>query len=511
MDLVLAACRGDLPEVIFCVEATRDLGAIMRAVNIRHSAFLGAIVRAALSEPGTDMEVAALKCADVVLESVKVENGTALLSRNDVVCLLGVDPFLSHPGRVKSIFGHEYPDPHYPRPQFDSLRFAIRFVEFKFAVVLKHSHNIPGSVLYRTCLNALFPYEPRNVIYYYLSPNSPLTTDLFRRLLAKHELVRYTCERMFRAEFVSGPAQLSMCLPASHKVPVFVLGLNLGLLTLDLSSFGEMLDTNSLTVSPLHRHPFIDDMVRISATLVDDPAHPTATKRRLDFNRTGIISCTDWQIDRLVTNVLRMEKKYSDAIMANLLRYRRFAKHDPRFVAFQIMNRRSSTPSCAEVEFCTEWMRSELHRASMLGKASHSSVLWLFRNSTPTTAPQAWTLLLMLKDVCGMDAKSLAGLGGIYHPFMSDAALRCLVWNHPLASTHVIHIRERHHRVIARYLLEDRLSSFSARPMFVADSKLSEATAVAQVVRCVGGPEMCLLFGGILPLLARLTVKSFLM
>lgn len=172
------------------------------------------------------------------------------------------------------------------------------------------------------------------------------------------------------------------------------------------------------------------------------------------------------------------------------------------------MSRRSSTPSCAEVEFCTEWMRSELHTASLLGKASHRSVLWLFRKSTPTTAPHAWTLLLMLKDVCNMDARSLGGLGGIYHPFMSDAAMRCLMWNHPLAATHMIHIRELHHRVLLRSLSDGRTLS---EPMFVADSRLADATAAAKVVRCVGGPEMCLLFGGLLPLLARLTVKSFLM
>jgi hypothetical protein len=505
LDLVEAACRGDLPEVISCLECVRGLGTF----QIRKMAFLGAIMRAALSEPGGEMEAAALDCADAVLESAAgVENQTAPLSKNDVVDLLGLDPFLSHSTRLPLIFRHEYPDPHYPRPQFDTSRFAVRFVEFKFAVALKHSHDIPSSMLYRTCLDALFPYESRNVVYYYLLLNSPLATDLFRRLLAKHELVRYTCERMFSAEFgLSGSTEASPRLPASHKAPAFVLGVNLGMLTLDLSSFGEMLDMNSLTWSPPPRH-LMDDMVRISATLVDDPAHPTATKPRFDFNRPGIISCIDWRIDRLVTNVLRMEKKDSDAIMANLLRCRRFAEHDPRYAAFSIVNRRSSTPSCAEVEFCTEWMRSELHRASWLGKASHRSVLWLFRKSTPKTAPQAWTLLLMLKDVCGMDARSLGGLCGIYHPFMSDAAMRCLVWNHPLAATHMIHIRERHYRVIARSLSENRLSS---QPMFVADSRLADAAAVAQVVRCVGGPEMSLLFGGLLPLLARLTVKSFLM
>lgn len=286
---------------------------------------MGAIMRAALSEPGSELEVSALDCADVVLQSAD-----PLLSKDDVVHLLRLDPFLSPPTCLPLIFKHEYPDPHRLLPHFDTSRFAARFVEFKFAVALKSSHDIPSSTerLYRTCLDALFPYESRNVIYYYLLLNSPLATDLFRRLMAKHEAVRYTCERMFRSEFgLSGST--SMCLPASCKAAAFVLGLNLGILKLDLSSFGEMLDMNFLTWFDPPRH-LMDDMVRISATLVDDLAHPSATKPRFFFNRPGIISCTDWRLDRLVANVLRMGKKDSDAIMTNLLRCRRFVAHDPR-------------------------------------------------------------------------------------------------------------------------------------------------------------------------------------
>lgn len=460
---------------------------------------MGAIMRAALSEPGSELEVAALACADAVLQSMH-----SPMAQHTVADLLKLDPFNFGCTRLPLIFKHEYLDPHYPRPQFGSSRFAVRFVEFKFSAVLNNAPHVPSCMLYLACLDALFPHESlRNVIYFYLPLNSPLATDLFRRLMAKHEAVRYTCERLYSTEFDS--VYVSLSLPVGSKAAAYVLGVNLGIIKLDLGVFGEMLTW------PDPPRELLQDMVRLSATLVDDDdvGHaPPATKPRFDFNRPGAVSCTDWRIDRLLTNVLRMEKKASDAIMANLLRCRRFAGHDPRYVALSITSRHSSKPSCAEVEFCTEWMRSQLDTASWLSKERRRSVLWLFRKSTPTTAPQAWTLLLMLKGVCGMDAGSLGALSGIYNPFMSDAAIRCLVWNHPLAATRMIYVRERHHRILGQLLSGGHALQ---EPLHVANSKLAGAEAVAQVVRCVGGSELCLLFGSVLPLLARMIIKSFLM
>lgn len=472
-------------------------------------AFVGAIVRAALSEPGGEVELDALDCAISISRAIRESHEGCV---EDILgSLLRLDLPGSLPPACQGVSSCAAPG------------FAARFVEFKFRAALSSSRDdqlCPHGCLHRVCshgclhqvfLEVLFahPDLPRleSVISRHLPLFTPVAADLFRRLMAEHGAVRQSCELAFRVLRERGPTP-------RMSASAFVLGVNLGFVSLDLDSFGMLVHGvlhggySLISAHCLQALVQLSEMLAAvsSTSLSSSPPAPP----RLHFNRPGIISCTDWHLDRLIDNVLdrSMGSRASSAIMGNLLRCRRFAAHDPRHAAFRIANRpahmfKNNNTSGAEIEFCIEWMRSELLRASRLGTASGgATVLRLFRNSTPATAPQAWTLLLMLRNVCGMDARSLGGLSGIYHPSMTSAAIRCLVWNHPLAATHMIHIRERHYRLCVELVRRGQVTS---------DARLAEAAAVARLVRCVGGPGMSLLFGSALPLRANTTVKDFLM
>lgn len=476
-NLVIAAGTADLPKL-------RD---ILNHLRIGHTDLLcaldaidAAIAKAALSE---DEGVAedALTCAMLIANRIELEESTILRHNSSL---------LHNPVR-NDWFGTHFLIIHSDSfSEASKMRFGIRYLEFKFDVALRDNPKTLTSAIENACFNLLL----RGSLHAY-ELQSKKMADVYLRIMDKHKVVRMACDKIFN----------SFASPLYNQLPrdALMLGVNTGLIKVDLKFFCSFLCTGSLVSRPAEIYN--DDVALLSKQLVD-----LDSQQSLDFNRPGVISCTDHSVDYMILDLNKCPYPIlHKSIMSNLLRCRQFVEHDPRFAAWSILQKirsqhcrspyfRFSSLTSAEVWFCCEWLRSELFRNSEIAKRSSADVITLFRKSTPSTAQDVWSLVLMSKDFeLGLDS-----LRSIYHPFMTDAALRCLLWNNSLCATSLVHIRECHYRILTQILARTN-GNISVCNL---EKQLSLATREVHIIRMF--PH---LFPKQLPPRARHVVVGFLL
>lgn len=419
--LLVAACAADLDRVCSILGVDDPL----TTEPLFQHAVLGAIARAAVSEPGSDVETDALKCAIVIAEAYNMSPES----------IIRLDPLRVSPSfKPESVLRAAFPilnsrcNSYVDKKQV----FGLRFLEFKFHVALRDNPQKLSNAVYRACVNVIEEMDTWQSTYLHVELNTAFAADLFHRLMAKYPTINTTCTRAFNE------------LTLYFEPPTLMLGVNLGLVKVDFDFFCKFFTRP-------WRRSMVDynDLLMLSKKLVD-----IDIPQCLDFSRPGLICCMDASIDTMILKLLRMQNcRQSQEIMTNLLRCSQFLNHDPRYVAWLIVVKNGLAPTSAEVKYCTEWLRAELFKNSAIIQQNWSYVLWLFRHSTSDTAQLVWTLVLMLKEACNMDVMNLGGLRGLYNPFMTTPAFKCLLWNHPLAvTTSMIYLREKHFKLVAEHL-----------------------------------------------------------
>lgn len=365
------------------------------------------------------------------------------------------------------------PCPLPPSPALVAKLFELKFDLAVELVTQRKEASARSTIL--AFRDALFFHSPRDDVHL-LPLSSPLATELYKRLHQKHQLVRQAREYENNFLWVWNWQRLD-----THRIvgPMIVLSINLGWQPATLGIF-NMIIRDYVSDS---KNALDEGVLGISARLVETTPCANA-------------SFTPEQCDSLLMMVQRLEFKIYTRVMADLLRVPKIAEHDTRKVfirtyemvaAYSYLISSASIYSSASIHFAIQWLASQ-HGGDHCDDRSilYNQAVTLFRKSGPLTAVDAWRLVVRFSgdhhDGTHIPyAKSLLGLR-IYHPEMSDSALRLFMWTHPLAASKIIHLREQHFRHLRNY------NSHSKK-------KLQTMQTTAEVVRCVGGPAMVKLYG----------------
>jgi hypothetical protein len=226
------------------------------------------------------------------------------------------------------------------------------------------------------------------------------------------------------------------------------------------------------------------------------------------FARPGtIVQCTDLVATRLTFSILAIRNKdVGRRILSDVMGLPRMRAFDFRFVAWTLLQGRGmerahhhltcqDRPECTpgELEFVADWLESMAVEPGGIPDGYFHDARHLFRISDPTTAGRLLRLIRI--GFRNLRPDSLDGLR-VYHPCMTKAALRSLLWKHPLAAANVMAIREQHFRVTSRIwetVVDKGLGihqSRRARWCERADANLREVHEVAAVVTALGGVSM---------------------
>lgn len=450
----------DLPELVIAA-GNADLSRLSEIIDgndpncwrFAEDAVNVAIVNAALSE---DDRVAkdGIACAALIADRFKVSAFTIILqelahlNHDNVYCWAKKHFACLFSETVSQLITQ----------QASNKGFGLRYLEFKFNVALREypqAFAVSIDTLEWTCFRLL---KGGSMFVRDREMGSPQMIDLCWRIMAKHTKIKLALARIFEK------AQSRQLLGKG----ALLLGVHMGFVKVDLEFFCEFFqDGLSPHVSREDSRYSYHSAAVMSRQLVD-----LDSEQRLDFNRPGVISFSAHAFDSAILFLLKCpDPLLLKSIMSNLLRCRKFVEHDPRFVAWSIFQRlrekvkcwgdsRFWIPTSAEIWYCCEWLRAEFFKSSEIARQSVGELPGLFIRSTVSTAQDVWSLGLMVREV-GMDVTSLKGLLSFYHPFMTKAALRCLLWNHPLSTQNFIQIRERHYEILSRILDEGQHGGIS--------------------------------------------------
>jgi hypothetical protein len=470
-------------------------------VNCYNSVVL-AVMRAALSDPESPEEREALDCALLISAHQRgSEHAIGLLNEGLLISFDSVGTATStrelteastfpwnEPHRRQIRLWPLYPDPHT----------ISRFVVALYSVA-SHLPGFDNAAAHTQILAS------RILAHLSVPLPHPAVVAMMRTLMQSHPAVMRACDD-FKAQLSSWPnahGQFGFGLGWKERsTELFIL---LDWLPLTIPNLTSVME--GLVHKGRSRKSWDDataHVITLCERLVEHGS--SATQQRPPFHQSGVIQCTDPEVSRLVFAVLKLpDCGVSRRALSTLMRLDRLREFDFRFVAWNLIqentgrldlqltckDRWDSTP--AEMDFVAEWLEgpSSPHLDTYFFELRS-----MFRNSGPETAVRLWGLLRRVQ------VESASGLN-VYHPCMTEAALRCLMWCHPLAAHRVVDLERQHFQVTSR--IWERVATQQPRSSRRSCSKdeswseraqqnLRELRELASVVRCVGGVSLSRLF-----------------